>query len=277
MPTDQSFSSFLGHFKIRPPRSATRMPSHVVSPRLARALPLQPDGTWSTAVVPCEPRVISSVIAVSGAAGPSSLPSETDILARLQDELRQQVLDFSQKQGVRDLGRVRIASKAVHEAMMGTDLDLIWLEPKPSVAQLMSLSPGTALHKFKQMEQQCSCAASRALSHVAVGGAVSAHGWEAIPDHERLAVGVGRSWRVKSLDLDGVMPEQWRGLRGGLNLGSTVNRLQLEFSAVFEVSSDPSSISSLTQLTFLRLEQSRGDLTFVQNLSRLRVLDVSKV
>ena len=38
---DQSFSSVLAHFKIRPPRSATPMPSHMVSPRSARALPLR--------------------------------------------------------------------------------------------------------------------------------------------------------------------------------------------------------------------------------------------
>ena len=40
VPTDQSFSSVLGHFKIRPPRSATPPGVYMVSPRLARALPL---------------------------------------------------------------------------------------------------------------------------------------------------------------------------------------------------------------------------------------------
>ena len=39
--TDQSFSSVLAHFKIRPPRSATRMCSYMLSPRLTRTSPLQ--------------------------------------------------------------------------------------------------------------------------------------------------------------------------------------------------------------------------------------------
>ena len=105
----------------------------------------QPDGSWSTAVVPCEsrPALVDAAIAVA--------ESDVNILARMQDELRREVLDFSQKGATMDLGRVRIASKAVHEAMMECDLDLFNLDPAPSVDQLMALGRGTTLHKFKQV------------------------------------------------------------------------------------------------------------------------------
>ena len=140
----------------------------------------QPDGSWSTTVVPCEsrPALVDAAIAVA--------ESDVNILARMQDELGREVLDFSQKGGTRDLGRVRIASRALHETMMGCDLDLLYLEdPAPSVDQLMALGRGTARHKFKQVpvEQRCSCAAGQALGHTGVGGEVSMAGWSAVPDH----------------------------------------------------------------------------------------------
>ena len=81
----------------------------------------QADGSWSTAVVPCEsrPALVDAASAVA--------ESDVDILTRMQDELRRQVLDFSQKGATRDLGCVRVASKAAHEAMMGWALNLVYL------------------------------------------------------------------------------------------------------------------------------------------------------
>ena len=63
----------------------------------------QPDGTWSSVVVPCKPRFVAVPVgddatgqAVSMAAG------KMNILARLQDELRQEVLSFCQGRATRD-------------------------------------------------------------------------------------------------------------------------------------------------------------------------------
>ena len=176
----------------------------------------------------------------------------------MQDELRQEVFEFSREQATRDLGRVRIACKALHEAMMGWALDLSYLYP-PSVDQLMALGRGTAFHKFKQVpvQQRCSCAAGQAFGHIGVGSEVSMNGWITVPDHDRLAVGVGRSWRVTGLDLrhGGVTLEQWRQLLRGLNLADTLDDLVLEFSGgVVDVSStDPPIFSTLTKLTNLGL------------------------
>ena len=49
-------------------------------------------------------------------------------------------------------------------------------------------------HKQVPVEQRCSCAAGQALGHTGVGSEVSMDGWNAVPDHERLSLGVGRSW-----------------------------------------------------------------------------------
>ena len=126
----------------------------------------QPDGSWSTAVVPCEPRAVDAHVR-----GTAPLTEGSNILASLQDELRQEVLSYSCYEQVQDLGRVRMASKAVHEAMMGTELNLFRLRPLPSVAQLTALGRGTTLHKFKQVpeEQRCSCVAGRALDRTSFG------------------------------------------------------------------------------------------------------------
>ena len=114
-------------------------------------------------------------------------------------------------------GRIRIASKAAHEAMMGCTLDLshnqllvyecgsLTLARMLDEQRLMALGRSTALHQFKQVpvEQRCSCGAAQAHHHTAaVGNEVPMDVWSAIPDHERLAVGVGRSWRVTGLNLD---------------------------------------------------------------------------
>ena len=77
----------------------------------------QPDGSWSITVVPCESRP-ALVDAASASTMTDSDDSDVNILARMQDELRREVLDFSRRETARDLGRVRIASKTVHEAMM---------------------------------------------------------------------------------------------------------------------------------------------------------------
>ena len=233
----------------------------------------QPDGSWRTAVVPCEsrPALVDAAIAVTD--------SDVDILARMQDELRREVLDFSREEA-RNLGRVRIACKALHEAMMGWALDLSYLYP-PSVDQLMALGRGTAFHKFKQVpvQQRCSCAAGQAFGHIGVGSEVSMNGWITVPDHDRLAVGVGRSWRVTCLDLrqGGVTLEQWRQLLRGLNLADTLDDLDLEFSGgVVDVSStDPPIFSTLTKLTKLGLLEVSGSLSFLQNLTQLQGLDLS--
>ena len=135
----------------------------------------QPDRTWSTAVVPCEPRAVAVVDACASA--------NADILARMQDELRQEVLAFSSGQATRDLGRVRIASKAMHEAMMGMNLSLMDLDPAPSVAQLTALGSGTAFRKLKQVpiEQRCTCTAARALEHMDEGEELCSTGWVPSP------------------------------------------------------------------------------------------------
>ena len=73
------------------------------------------------------------------------------------------------------------------------------LQPLPSIAQLTALRRGTVFRRFRQLslEQRCSCVAAQALDAVSIGIAVSARGWEAVPDHEMslLAVGVGRSYQ----------------------------------------------------------------------------------
>ena len=235
----------------------------------------QPDGTWSTVVVPCKRR--AAVVGAADRAMPGYHNAEVNILARMQDELRQEVLDFSQGRAARDLGRVRIASKAMHEAMMGSDLDLSHLEPQPSVAQLMTLGRGTVLWKFKQMpaEHRCSCAASRALAHMNIGE-VSARGWEAIPDHERLVLGVGRSWRITKICLTpgvGVTLEELRALISCLNLVDTIAGLWLNIN--FNVSAADPTIGTLTRLTHLDLWGVSGTLAFVQNLVRLQMLVLS--
>ena len=54
-------------------------------------------------------------------------------------ELRRQVFDYSRGKVTRDLGRIRIASKAVHESMMGMELDLRkwgFHSPTPAKANL---------------------------------------------------------------------------------------------------------------------------------------------
>merc|ERR1712185_635171 len=111
--------------------------------------------------------------------------------------------------------------------MMGTDLDVSYLEPEPTVDELMALGRGTAWHKFKQVpaEQQCSCAASRALGHANVGSELP--GGKAVPDHERLVLGVGRSWRVTGITKldDGVTVEEFRAMIGCLHLADTLARL----------------------------------------------------
>ena len=235
----------------------------------------QPDGSWRTAVVPCEsrPALVDAAIAVTD--------SDVNILARMQDELRREVLDFARAAAVRDLGRVRIASKAVHEAMMGCNLNLRDLNPLLLVDQLMALGRGTAFYKFKQVpvQQRCSCAAGQAFGHIGVGSEVSMNGWITVPDHERLAVGVGRSWRVTCLYLsgDGVTLEEWRQLLRGLNLADTLDVLDLEFSGgVVDVSStDPPIFSTLTKLTNLGLLKVSGSLSFLQNLTQLQTLGLS--
>ena len=234
----------------------------------------QADGSWSIAVVPCEsrPALVDAALAVA--------ESDVNILARMQDELRREVLDFSQTKATRDLGRVRIASKAVHEAMMGCDLDLSNLSPAPTVDQLMALGRGNTFQKFKQVpvEQRCLCAAGKALRRTGVGSEVSMGGWNAVPDHERLAVGVRRSWRVTCLALTyGVTLEQWRQLLRGLNLADTLIDLVLDFSGgeVDASSTNPSIMSALNKLTYLGLTGVSGSLSFVQNLTRLRELELA--
>ena len=116
----------------------------------------------------------------------------------MQDELRQEVFGFCREEATRDLGRVRIASKALHDCMMGRDLDLFHLDPSPAVDQLMALGRSTAFHNFNRVpvEQRCLCAAGQALSHMSVGTEVSMDAWRTVSDRERVAVGPGRSWRV---------------------------------------------------------------------------------
>ena len=103
----------------------------------------------------------------------------------MQDELRREVLDYSRRFSVNDLGRVRIASKALHEAMMGYDLDLscYW----GSVDEPMALGHGIAFHKFKKVpaEQRSSCVAGRVLDHLRAGKELSIGGWNAVPDLSR--------------------------------------------------------------------------------------------
>ena len=103
--------------------------------------------------------------------------SALNILARMHNELRCQVFDYSRDKAARDLGRIRIASKALHEAMMGMELNLFTVSP--SVAQLTALGRGTTLHKFKQMseEQRCLCVAGRVLERTSFGCPLSADGW----------------------------------------------------------------------------------------------------
>ena len=117
-------------------------------------------------------------------------------------------------------------------------------------------------------------------------------GWSAVLDHERLAVGVRRWWRVTGLDLswdgvtrdilyDGVTLEQWRQLLHGLNLADTLTELSLKFAGrIVDVSStNPPIISTLTKLTYLWLGSPcvsvvcvSGSLSFVQNLTQLQEL-----
>ena len=207
----------------------------------------QPDGSWSTAIVPCEPQqggvyVRGAALNVRGAA-PVTEDADLNILTRMQDEVRRQVLDYFRGNTTRDLGRLRIASKAMHEAMMGTELNLLALSPPPSVAQLTALGRGTTLHKFKQVpeEQRCSCVAGRVLDRTSFGCPLSADGWGSISDYTRLALGVGRSWRVTELKSSrGASVEQWKALLGSLNLAETLSHLWLKFSGgAFNVSSDP--------------------------------------
>ena len=164
---------------------------------------------------------------------------------------------------------------------MGCDLDLVYLDPAPSVDQLMALGRGTALHKFKQLpvEQRCSCAAGQALGHTGVGSEVSMDGWNAVPDHAWRSVGVGRSWRVTSLNLEnGVTLEQWRQLLRGLNLAGTLAELILAGGVsggeVDVSSTDPPIFSTLTKLTHLDLNEVSGTLSFLQNLTQLQYLDL---
>ena len=205
----------------------------------------------------------------------------------MQDELRREVLDFSRGEATKDLGRVRIASKAVHQAMMGFDLDLSFdreWDVAPSVDQLMALGRGTTFHKFTQVpvEQRCSCAAGRALGHTGVGSSVPMDGWNAVPDHDRLAVGVGRSWRVTGLNMfrehNGVTLEQWRQLLRELNLADSLTELQLLFAGdVVDVSStEPSIFSTLIKLTYLSLCEVSGSLSFLQSLTQLQTLDLAE-
>ena len=119
----------------------------------------RPDGTWSSAVVLCEPRAV-----VVDAATVSAVV--VNILARMQDELQREVMDFLRKEAARDLGRVRIASKTVHEAMMGTDLDLFWLDRAPSVDKLTMLGRGVNFHKFRQVPMEQSKVLSTAIAEI---------------------------------------------------------------------------------------------------------------
>ena len=151
----------------------------------------QSDGSWSTTVVPCEP-CAAHVDHHVRADETGTEDSDLNILARMQDELRRQVLGYSRDEATRDLGRIRIASKAVHEAMMGAELDLLNLRPLPSFDQLTALMRGTTLHKFKQVpeKQRCSCAAGRALDRMSCGDPVSADGWGYLSDYLDPILGV---------------------------------------------------------------------------------------
>ena len=75
-----------------------------------------------------------------------------DILLRIPHDLWEDISGYCKGRATRDLGRVRIASKAVHGAMMGSDLDLSELAPPPSIAQLKALAKGLSFHKFKQVQ-----------------------------------------------------------------------------------------------------------------------------
>ena len=129
------------------PGTYTGTPSTLLSTKTIHTQ--QPDGSWRTAVVPCAPRAVG--VYVREGTPMVTADSDLNILARMQDELRRQVFDYSRGKATRDLGRIRIASKAVHEAMMGTELSLADLRPRPTVAQLTALGRGTTLHKFKQV------------------------------------------------------------------------------------------------------------------------------
>ena len=188
-----------------------------------------------------------------------------DILSQLPEEQLQQVLNYFCEWATRDLGRVRIASKAVHEAMMDSNLDLSKLQPSPSVAQVAALGQGTVLQKFKQLpvEQQCSCVTGRALSGTSIGAEVPNYAWDSIPHQEQVAVGVGSSWRITQLDLTSydITVEEWRMLLSCLNLEGTLYELGLRFKegAFSGASTDLSIIAgTLTKLRALELDNVSG-------------------
>ena len=111
----------------------------------------QPDGTWATAVVPCSPREI--VV--------TTLPSLSSTLLHsvMESDLQEMVLGCL---ALRDFVAVRIASMAVHEAMMDTALDLWDMNEPLAIDQARALARVTKLHKFKLVPARCSCAARRA-------------------------------------------------------------------------------------------------------------------
>ena len=75
----------------------------------------------------------------------------------------------------------------------------------------------------------------------------------------------------------GVTFEQWRQLLRESNLADALAELKLRFSgSVADVlSTDLPIVSTLTKLTHLWLEQVRGSLSFLQNLTQLQKLRLS--
>ena len=175
----------------------------------------QPDGTWVTIVVPCAPR--ETII---------TLPplSATLLHFVMESDLQELVLGFL---ALRDLVAVRIASMVVHEAMMDTALDL-WdmSEFLTSVEQARALTSArlTKLHRFKLVPARCLCSAADALAHLDLGATISG----AMPSQELLDLGLGRSWRLTGLMMDGVRADDFRKLLGDSISATAITKLYCE-------------------------------------------------
>ena len=127
-------------------------------------------------------------------------PLPEDALDRTLQELRR-------CGATRDLGRLRIASKALHEAMMGTALNLWDMGEALTHAQLTALGRATVMRKYKQQVSQAPAfpsAASNALASLGLGSSIVPRrsAGDAAPSHTLLQeVGFARSWRCTGVAL----------------------------------------------------------------------------
>ena len=255
----------------------------------------QPDSTWATSVVPCEPREIVVLL--------PSLPATLHDSV-MQSDLKELVLSFF---AMHEYVAIRTASLVLHEALMDTALDLWDMNESVCFDQLKALAWLTKVRKFKMVPARCACAAASALACLDLGAMMTETAQSHELEHELLGLGLGRPWRLKGIHLAGrirakeltILLEDFISAgslaklsayihneeEGGeeeedeqgnpLNLSAISHfRLLTHLCLCGNVAGDASSLQNLIQLQHLDVvnTQVSGSLSLLQNLTQLKEL-----